>query len=121
MGEIIYLPGSAEARARQLETLITVSIAAHPDEAVARRWAAMARVTARRFPGPPSPSQPELDLGSLASLDAEQRRHLVHLVEQWMVAYFEDVNVQLLAMHGELLRAQKQVAELQVERDESPS
>lgn len=119
MGEIIHLPGSSEARARQLETLITASIAAHPDAEVAERWAAMAKVTARRFPGPPDPSKPELDLGSLSSLDPKEKAHLMYLIERWMLAYFEDVNGQLLAMHGVLLRAQKELAELQVERSDS--
>lgn len=113
MGDIHQIGTSKEAHARLLEKWIVETIAKHPDKSVAERWSAMAQETARKFPGPPTPTQAAIDLSGLASMSAEDKEHVLNELERFMVGYFDDVRQQLMQVHGELLKLQKTVAELE--------
>ena len=115
MGDIHQIPTDATAHARLLEQLVSASIASHPDPEVARRWSEMAKHSLRRFPGPPIPSQPELNLDSLAGLSDADREALIVSVSAWLESYFNDVRSQMMDVHRDLLSLQKRVAELDVQ------
>jgi len=117
MGKIHQIPTDATAHARLLEQLVSESIASHPDAEVAQRWSSMARDTLARFPGPPLPSQPDLNLQSVAGLDAADREALMVAVSDWLDSYFNDVRAQMMLIHRDLLSLQKQVAELSVKSE----
>lgn len=111
MGNIHYLSTPVDAQARLLEQWIAHTIARHTDKAVARRWMEMASETARKYPGPPRPSQPELAM--LSDMDADQREAVLDAVQAYLESYFNDVRGQLMSIHGDMLRLQKCVAELE--------
>lgn len=113
MGDVHHLRTSSDSQARLLEQWITQTISQHPDTAIAERWSAMARKTARQFPGPPAPSQNEMDLTDIHFASDEDKDKAVNAVEKYIASYFDDVRAQLMAMHGELLKLQKTVAELE--------
>lgn len=113
MGDIHTLPTGRDAAARLFERIVVETIEACPDQRVAERWAQLARETTSQFFGPPSPSQPEMDLG-LSGLDEESRRCVHDAAAAWMESYFNDVRGSMMAMHRELLSAQKRIAELEV-------
>ena len=113
MGTVHQLPAAADAQARLLERLVNEMIAQHPDPEVARRWAEMARDTIARYPGPPIPSLPVLDLDGVEGLSAGQASAIHNVTQRWLESYFEDVRQQLMKMHNDLLRLQKTVAELE--------
>jgi len=113
MGDVHHLGTSADAQARLLEKWITDTISEHPDKAIAKRWSEMARETARKFPGPPLPSQADINLDELTSLSCADKERVVNEVEGFIGSYFNDVRQQLMQVHGELLRLQKTVAELE--------
>ncbi|MFK7860739.1 MAG: hypothetical protein AB8B64_18120 [Granulosicoccus sp.] len=92
-------------------------IAQHPDAEVARRWTEMARKTMGRYPGPPMPTHPVLDLDSVEGLSASQASAVHKLTERWLQSYFEDVRDQLMKVHGDLLKLQKTIAELEADKD----
>ena len=114
MGSIHYLPSVRESSARLLARTVGEAIGRHPDPRVAERWAAMARRSVARWPGPPLPSRPDVDLDALAGLDAAERARLLDALESWMDAYLVDVRDQLMEIHGELLALQRRVAEAEV-------
>lgn len=116
MGDIHHLNTSADSQARLLEQWITETIAAYPQKEVAERWAEMARKTARLFPGPPAPSQPDVDLGSIDCLSAAEKDKVFTEINRFMVSYFDDVRQQLMLVHSELLQLQKTVAELEYQK-----
>lgn len=111
MADIVDFPGTENQSARHLERWVTEIIASHPDENVAKRWAAMAADTCAKFPNAPWPSQQNLPLDVLTPLDNETREAVLDAVQGFMQSYFTDVNNQLLLVHQELLTLQKQVAE----------
>lgn len=113
MGTVHQLPNAAETQIRLLENLVKDLIAQHPDPDVAARWSSMAEKTIARYPGPPTPSQPVLDLSGINGLDKEQLAAIQTLTEQWLYSYFDDVRKQLLSVHRDLLSLQKKLAELQ--------
>lgn len=113
MGTVHHFPSSTDAQARQLQKLVTDMISQHPDACVAQQWASMASETMARYPGPPMPSQPELNIDAVAGLSAEQKQQLRQLVEQWLLTYFDDVRDQLMRVHFDLLNLQKRVAEFE--------
>lgn len=115
MGTVHRLPNAAETQIRQLENLVKNLIQQHPDAEVAARWSAMAEQTIARYPGPPLPSQPVLDLDSVAGLDKIQLAAIQALTEQWFCSYFDDVRKQLMSVHRDLLTLQKRLAELQTQ------
>ncbi len=119
MGKIHHLHTGAESQARLLEKWIVETIAEYPDSAVASRWAELARETAKKYPGPPSPSKTELDLSLLNSLPDSDKEQIVLEVQSFLASYFNDVRTQLMNVHGDLLRLQKRVAELEQGRTES--
>ncbi len=113
MGDIHHLGTSSDSQARLLEKWITEIIAQHPDAVVAKRWSQMARETARKFPGPPTPTQSQIDLSQLDSLSDVEKEQVFAEVGRFMQGYFNDVRQQLMEVHGELLSLQKTVAELE--------
>ena len=113
MGTIHQLPVAADAQVRLLEKLVGDMIAQHPDPDVARRWAEMARDTISRYPGPPMPTLPILDLDSVEGLSEEQASNIQSVTQRWLESYFDDVRGQLMNVHQDLLRLQKTVAELE--------
>jgi hypothetical protein len=113
MGTVHQLPNAAETQIRLLENLVRNLIAEHPDPDVAARWIAMAEKTIARYPGPPSPSQPVLDLSSVSGLNGQQVVAIQALTDQWLCSYFADVRKQLMSVHHDLLTLQKKLAELQ--------
>jgi hypothetical protein len=113
MGNIHYLSTPVDAQARLLEQWIAHTIAQHTDKDVARRWMEMASETARKYPGPPHPSQSELELAMLSDMDTEQREAVLGAVQAYLESYFNDVRGQLMSIHGDILRLQKRVAELE--------
>jgi len=115
MGNIHQIPTDATAHARLLEQLVSASIASHPDSEVARRWTDMAKETLARYPGPPLPSQAELNLDGISQLSAEDRDAVMVSVTAWLENYFNDVRAQLMDVHRDLLSLQKRVAEQDVE------
>ena len=114
MGSIHYLPSERDGAARLLARTVGEAISRHPEPRVAERWAAMARLSVARWPGPPLPSRPALDLDALGPLDEAQRERIVAALERWMDGYFADVRDQLMEIHGELLSLQRRVAEHEV-------
>jgi len=115
MGSLHQLPTNAEAQARLLSQWVRDSIARHPEPRVAKLWSDMAIKTLSRFPGPPMPTHPELNLDAAHGLTDEQRSALLELTQDWMEHYFSDVHQQLMLMHGELLKLQCQIAESKLE------
>ncbi len=113
MGNIHYLSTPSDAQARLLEQLITRTIANHPDAAVAKRWSELARGTATKYPGPPPPTQKQIDLDSIKGLSDDDRQQVLDSVQGFLESYFNDVRDQLMAMHAELLRCQKTIAEFE--------
>lgn len=120
MGTVHHLPNAANAHQRILEKLVNDVISQHPDEIVAARWATMARQTLSRYPGPPMPTQPVLNLDAVKGLSSEQARAIQLLTEDWLQCYFDDVGDQLMQMHRDLLTLQKTVAELEAGNNASP-
>lgn len=115
MGTVHQLPNAVETRNRLLGNVVRNLIEQHPDPEVAARWSAMAEQTITRYPGPPPPSQPVLDLASVAGLDKIQLAAIQALTDQWLGNYFDDVRKQLMSVHGDLLTLQRKLAELQTE------
>lgn len=113
MDNVHHLRTSTDSQARLLEQWITETIAHHPDEYVAARWSEMARETARKFPGPPAPTKSDINLDELQSLTDGDKERVFSEVEAFIGSYFDDVRQQLMQMHGEMLKLQKQVAELE--------
>jgi len=113
MGDIHYLSTPSDAQGRLLEQWIAQTIAEHADADVARRWMELASETARKYPGPPTPSQATLELGMLADLGEQQRVAVLDAVQSYLESYFNDVRGQLMSMHADMLRLQKRVAELE--------
>jgi len=111
MGSLHQLPTNADVHARLLNQWIRDSIASHPDPRVVKIWSEMAIETLSRFPGPPMPTQSELNLDAVQGLSDEQRNVLFELTQEWMEHYFSDVHKQLMLMHGEMLKLQCQIAE----------
>ncbi len=114
MGDVHQIGTSKASHARLLEQWIVESISQHPNKAVAERWAQMARETATKFPGPPPPSQTEINLNNLHSLSPNDKEVVLNELERFIGSYFDDVRQQLMQVHGELLALQKTVAELEV-------
>ncbi len=111
MGDIHYLPTGESVQARLLEKHVQKTISGHPNQAVAKRWNEMAQASLKKYPGPPDPSQPVLELNMLAHLSDEERDEVVDAVQAYLESYFDDVRQQLINMHSDLLRLQKTVAE----------
>jgi len=116
MSNIHQINTSKATQARLLEQWIVETISQHPNEAVAERWAQLARETVAKFPGPPSPSQPEIDLDDLRSLSIADKEHVISELDRFMAGYFDDVRQQLMQVHAELLRLQKTIAELETQQ-----
>ena len=114
MGTVHQLPAAADAQVRLLERLVGEMIAQHPDPEVAKRWAEMARDTISRYPGPPMPTLPILDLDGVEGLSTEQASAIQDVTQRWLASYFEDVRQQLMKVHSDLLSLQKTVAELEL-------
>ena len=113
MDNVHHLRTSTDSQARLLEQWITETIAHHPDEYVAARWTEMARETARKFPGPPAPTKSDINLDELQSLTDGDKERVFSEVGAFIDSYFDDVRQQVMQMHGEMLKLQKQVAELE--------
>lgn len=116
MGDIHQLHTGASSQARLLEQWITEITSQHPDKAIAERWTELARVTAQKFPGPPLPNRTQIELDQLNKLSADDKHHVVNEIEQFITSYMNDVRLQLMEVHRELLSLQKNVAELEQER-----
>ncbi len=119
MGDIHYLPTGETIQARLLEKHIEKTISSHPDKDVAKRWNELAQASLKKYPGPPMPSQPVLDLDMLSGLTDEQRDAVVDAAQSYLEGYFEDVRQQLIRMHSDMLRLQKKVAEYEQAEVES--
>ena len=119
MGDVHRLPTAPDAAARLLERVVADAVAAHPDPRVAARWAAMARASIARHPGPPYPSRPVLDLEAAGPLTEAAREGVARAAEAWLASYLDDVRTSLLAMHREALTLQRRVAELEVAAEDA--
>ncbi len=115
MDNVHHLHTDANAHARLLAQWIGETIAQHPDADVAKRWSELARETALKFPGPPAPSQPDIDLSSLDTLSERDKERVFAELQGFLSSYFDDVRKQLMQVHGELLALQKTVAELETQ------
>jgi hypothetical protein len=113
MGSIHQLPTSARVHARLLQQLVKDTIANHPDKRVAKAWADMAEQSLARYPGPPSPSHPVLDLDAVDELTSVQKQQVEELTKNWLEHYLADVRDQLMCVHRDLLVLQRRVAELE--------
>lgn len=113
MGTIYQMPSAADAKIRLMVKAVNEMILQHPDPSVAKRWAALASESLARYSSPPPPSQPVLDLDSVDDLSAEQKQQLHSLTQRWLESYLEDVRDQLMNVHGDMLKLQKQIAELE--------
>jgi len=102
---------STGSNSRHLEHWVTDIIAQHPDQNVAKRWAAMASETCAKFPAAPWPTQQDLPLDVLNQLDDKTQEAVLEAVQAFMQSYFNDVNNQLLLVHQEILGLQKQLVE----------
>lgn len=118
MGTLHHLPTDEDARARMLQKLVIDAISQHPDAEIAQRWMSMAEKTIARYPGPPLPSQPVLDLSELEGLSAEQVEWVQTRCAHWLQGYFEDVREQLMGIHADFLKLQKTIAELQADQSD---
>ena len=116
MGSLHHLPMAADSHARLLEQLVNEAIAAHPDEEVARIWAGLAQESLKRYASPPMPTHPVMDLNRIEGLSDAQKASTQSVVQEWLEHYLEDVCQQLMCIHRDFLSLQKQVAELEVER-----
>lgn len=114
MGDLHRLPTPHDATVRLLRRSVAEAIARHPDPRVAARWSAMACESIARHPGPPAPTRPTLDLDAAGALSPGAHRALARAAQSWLASYFEDVRVELLAMHREAFALQRRVAELEV-------
>lgn len=117
MGKLHYLPTATNAHARLLNQMAGDMIGMHPDEQVAAHWAVMARESLQRYPGPPPPSVPVLDLDEVPELSHEGRQKLQTLARRWQESYYQDVRMQLMSVHRDLLGLQRRVAELELQQD----
>ena len=113
MGSLHQLPTSAGVHARLLKQLVKDTIAQHPDERVAKAWADMAEQSLERYPGPPMPTQPLIDLDAIDELSSLQKQQVERLTKDWLEHYFGDVRDQLMSVHRDLLLLQRRVAELE--------
>ncbi len=116
MGSLHHLPMAADSHARLLEQLVNEAIASHPDAEVATLWASLAKESLQRYASPPLPSHPVLDLSGIDGLSAEQKALMQGVVQEWLEHYLDDVRQQLMSIHRDFLSLQKQVAELDVDR-----
>jgi hypothetical protein len=114
MGDIHQLPTRQDAAARLLERIVIETIEACPDQRVAARWARLARETTHRYVSPPNPTHPQLNIQRIPDLDAQAREQIHAAAAAWLESYFDDVRAQMMAMHRDLLTAQKRIAELEV-------
>jgi len=117
MGRVHQLPTSNESQSRLLEKWLSEAVQRHSDVDVAEKWLAMARETLGKYPGPPLPSTPELDLSDLSSINDVDRQYLIQIIDDYLQAYFNDVRGQLMQIHRDFLNLQKQLAEAQVMAD----
>ena len=115
MGDIHTLPTGRDAAARLLERIVIDTIESCPDRRVAERWAQLAKKTTAKYVSPPNPTQQILEFPGLAHLDDASRRQIAESAAAWMESYFGDVRGCMMAMHRDLLSAQKHIAELEVE------
>lgn len=113
MGSIHQLPTSAGVHARLLRQLVKDDIDEHPDKHVAKAWADMAQKSLARYPGPPLPTHPILDLDAVDELSSIQKQQVETLTKSWLEHYFADVRNQLMSVHRDLLVLQRRVAELE--------
>jgi hypothetical protein len=113
MGSLHQLPTSAGVHSRLLSQLVKDTIAQHPNEEVAKAWAAMAEQSLARYPGPPLPSHPVLDLDAVEDLTGAQKQQLEVITKDWLEHYLADVRNQLMSVHQDLLTLQCRVAELE--------
>lgn len=113
MGTLHQLPTDKNAHVRVLQKLVNDVISQHPNSAIAQRWTAMAEETLACYPGPPLPSQPLLNLSDVEGLSDEQVELIHTRCDHWMQSYFTDVLGQLMSVHADFLKLQKDVAELQ--------
>lgn len=114
MGDIHTLPTGKDAAARLLERILVQAIETCPDPRVAKRWSELARQTAPKYVAPPQPTHHLLDFRGIADLDVGSKRCVGDAASAWMESYFDDVRGRMMAMHGDLLAAQKRIAELEV-------
>ncbi len=121
MGDIHQLPTRRDAAARLLERIVIETIEACPDQRVAERWAKLARETTHRYVSPPNPTHPRLDINGIPDLSAESRERIHAAAAAWLNSYFNDVRGQMMAMHRDLLSAQKRIAELEVQTEDLQS
>lgn len=119
LSNIFHLYSDAQTQSRLLERTVLNTIAEHPDKDVALRWQELAKETISRYPGPPLPSQPNLDLNGVDGLTPDQIKDIESRTEQWLSEYFKDVLAQLMNVHRDLLTLQKQIAEFEVENSRS--
>lgn len=115
MADVIFLPQNKVKELRLLKQTLAAAIHLHPDRAIADRWNEMAQVSIERFPGPPTSSQPGLDLSDIGKLSKNETEELLSRIEHYLAGYIEDVRNQLLQMHGDTWRLQKRIAELESE------
>lgn len=124
MGDVHTMPTGRDAARRLLERILVQAIETCPDQRVAERWASLARATAPKYIAPPHPTHHLLEFKGVADLDVGSKRCVADAAAAWMESYFDDVRGRMMAMHGDLLAAQKRIAELEVRIedlvDESP-
>lgn len=121
MAKLHYLPTATSIHSRVLKQMAGDMIGMHPDEHVASSWSEMAEESLQRYPGPPKPSMPIIALDDVPELSCKSRKKLHSIAKHWQESYFQDVRMQLMSIHRDMLCLQRRVAELERQQTRSQS
>lgn len=110
MAEIIDLTNLREFRVRELERVVAQGLQ-HPDDKVLSLWKEMAVAAVRKYPGPPDPTQPQLNFNLPGSMSESETDNIRASVQDFFKNYQNDVQNQTMEMLRDICLLQKEVAE----------
>jgi hypothetical protein len=110
MAEIIDLTSRQEFRVRELERVVVEGLK-HPNEEVLSLWKEMAVAAVRKYPGPPNPTQPQLNFTLPGSVSAAETDNIRKEVKEFFKNYQNDVQNQMTEILKDIFLLQKEVAE----------
>jgi hypothetical protein len=113
VAEIIDLTNFREFRVRELERIVAEGLK-HPDERVLSLWKEMAVAAVRKYPGPPSATQPQLNFNLPGSVSESETNNIREAVQEFFKNYHSDVQNQMMEMLKDICLLQKEVAECRV-------